>query len=76
MLDAGFDINAQNKDDETPLLVALKKCSVDPTLVFKAKHLISRGANLNIIAKGGNAIHCAIIGANIGNIPLLLDRGD
>ena len=67
LLDGGHDINAQNKDDENPLLVALKKCLLDPLLVFKAKHLISRGANLNAVAKEGNAIHYTIKGGNIGN---------
>ena len=63
LLDAGFDINAQKRDEETPLLVALSK-----GLVEKAKHLIERGAKLTIVAKDGNLIHYAIKGNSIGNI--------
>jgi ankyrin repeat protein len=70
LLDAGFDINAQKRDEETPLLVALSK-----GLVEKSKHLIERGAKLTIVAKDGNLIHYAIKGNSIEMIEILLNKG-
>jgi ankyrin repeat protein len=58
LLAAGAEVNAQNKNGLTPLMLALS--GEKPESFAAARHLAARGADLNVLDKfGRNALHHA-----------------
>lgn len=55
LLDAGFDVNAVDNSEETPLMVAISRNNFS-----KVKFLIDHGADVTHVGRKGNPLHVAV----------------
>jgi ankyrin repeat protein len=73
LLDKGADVNAENLDEDTPLLEAMYGDEHEIEIV---RLLLDKGANINVQNEDGRtALMYAVINSHIESVKLLLERG-